>query len=223
VTDTAEVRDELEADETTEPSELAKRSGSHRGRFAIFEAPQVTRPPAPQDVAGADMSKAADGFDYTGLLEDHDEQDVRDAIGEMVRAIAPGSSVTPLFWQGGTDGMSLVHAWFGPHFPLFRHSHPAHGDCLYYVVSGQAILGNRVLKAGDGFFVPNGMPYKYRAGSEGVEVLEFRAGGGLEGAPGMKLDETSLESIRRLTDTAIEHHHEWQAPAHLADSPLYEE
>jgi len=62
-----------------------------------------------------------------------------------------------LFDQGGQTGMSLVHAWFGPNFPLFRHSHPRFGDCLYYIVAGQAILGSQVLNPGDGFFVPNGM------------------------------------------------------------------
>ena len=202
--------------------ELAKRYGSHRGRFAIFEAPAIKQPPTPEQVADVDMSAAADGFDYQVLL-DHgcDEAEVRHAIGEMVRAIAPGSAVTPLIWQGGPDGMSLVHAWFGPNFPLFRHSHPAYGDCLYYVVAGQAILGNRVLKAGDGFFVPNGAPYKYRAGPEGVEVLEFRAGGGVQGEPGMKLHETSIEGINRLTEAAKANHDKWVAPERISDGANY--
>jgi hypothetical protein len=73
-------------------------------------------------------------------------------------------------------------------------------------------MGSRVLRAGDGFFVPNGMPYKYRAGPEGVEVLEFRAGGGDADAPSMKLDESSLDSLRRIIDSAREHQPEWQAP-----------
>ena len=220
MTDTVAALDDVRTDETTDPAELGQRHASHRGKFEIFHAPDITPPPTPEQVADADLSAAADGFDYAGLLAKHDEPEVRDAINEMVRAIAPGSAVTPLIWQGGPDGMSLVHAWFGPHFPLFRHSHPAHGDCLYYVVSGQAIIGNRVLKAGDGFFVPNGMPYKYRAGPEGFEVLEFRAGGGVAGAPSMKLEESSVESIRRIAETAREHHHEWVAPRQIADSPL---
>ena len=203
-----------------DPAALAARYRSHRGKFEIFHAPEIKTPPTAAAVADADMSSAADGFDYQGLLEENDEADVRSTIGEMVRAIAPGAVTTPLFWQGGPDGMSLVHAWFGPHFPLFRHSHPKFGDCLYYVVAGQAILGSRVLKAGDGFFVPNGMPYKYKAGPEGVEVLEFRAGGGVDNAPAMKLDESSLESIRTIISSAKEHHDEWDAPPRVADSPL---
>jgi hypothetical protein len=204
-------------DREPEPSELAERYHSHRGKFAIFQAPEIPRPPTPESMATRDMSQAADSFDYSGLLADHEEQEVRDTIGEMARAIGPGASVTPLFFQQGPDGMSLVHAWFGPHFPLFRHSHPKYGDCLYYVVAGQVIMGSRVLTAGDGFFVPNGMPYKYRAGPEGVEVLEFRAGGGDADAPSMKLDESSLDALRRIIDSAQAHQSEWQAPARISD------
>ncbi len=203
-----------------EPAELAERYRSPRGKFAVFQTPDLRQPPSPEDMASTDMSQAADGFDYTGLLGDNDEQEIRDTIGEMARAIAPGSVVTPLFFQQGADGMSLVHAWFGPHFPLFRHSHPKHGDCLYYVVSGQIVMGSRVLRAGDGFFVPNGMPYKYRAGPEGVEVLEFRAGGGDADAPSMKLDESSLDALRRIIDSAKEHQPQWQAPQRISDGNL---
>jgi hypothetical protein len=204
--------------ESDDETVLAERYGSHRGRFQVFEAPPIRRPPSAEEIAAVDLSQAADAFDYADLVEDNDEGDVRDAINEMVRAIAPGSAVTPLFAQGGADGMSLVHAWFGPNFPLFRHSHPKFGDCLYYVVAGEIIMGSRVLKAGDGFFVPNGAPYKYTAGPNGVEVLEFRAGGGTDDAPAMKLHEKSLDGIRRITETARSQHPSWQAPARVADA-----
>jgi quercetin dioxygenase-like cupin family protein len=62
--------------------------------------------------------------------------------------------------------------WFKANFPVPRHSHS--GDCLYYVISGSAIMGSRTLRAGDSFFVPSGAPYQYTAGPEGVEVLEIR-------------------------------------------------
>jgi quercetin dioxygenase-like cupin family protein len=70
------------------------------------------------------------------------------------------------------SGLSLVYAWLKSGFQLPVHSHDA--DCAYYVISGEAILGTDVLKAGDGFFVPNGVRYSYRAGADGVEVMEFR-------------------------------------------------
>jgi hypothetical protein len=208
---------------TDSESERAERYHSHRGPFAIFQTPDIVQPPTPEAMEKADMSRRADHYDYSGLLADNEEQEVRDTIGEMVRAIAPGAMTTPMFSQPEPDGMSLVHVWFGPNFPLFRHSHPKHGDCLYYVVAGELIMGSKVLKAGDGFFLPNGMPYKYRAGPHGVEVLEFRAGGGDPNAPGMKLDESSLDSIRRLTEMAKEHQAEWQAPRHVSDGNLMPE
>src|SRR5689334_5688405 len=71
--------------------------------------------------------------------------------------LADGAKVTVLFKGDGANGMSLVHAWFGPGYRLPRHSHSA--DCLYYVLKGEAIMGSRVIKAGDGFFVRADQPY----------------------------------------------------------------
>jgi quercetin dioxygenase-like cupin family protein len=88
---------------------------------------------------------------------------------------AGGQVVKVLFRQEGEDGregLSLVWSWFGPGFILPRHSHDA--DCLYYVVSGEARMGNRRIGAGAGFFVPAGAPYAYTAGPEGIQILEFR-------------------------------------------------
>ncbi|RXZ68074.1 cupin domain-containing protein [Agromyces albus] len=79
---------------------------------------------------------------------------------------------TPLEGSDRTDGLSLVHAWLAPHYQLPPHSHD--GDCLYYIASGTLILGKRTLGAGDGFFVPKDSPYRYTAGPDGVEVIEFR-------------------------------------------------
>lgn len=70
------------------------------------------------------------------------------------------------------NGLSLVHAWFGPGFPLPTHSH--NSDCLYYITRGSAIMGKDVLEAGDGLFVPKNAAYRYEAGPAGAEVLEIR-------------------------------------------------
>ncbi len=210
MTDTAAAPPDVDAAaEDAATAADAGRFQSARGKFEIFRAPDLRPPPTAEVMADVDMAGAADGFDYTGLLDDNDEEDVRGAIGDMVRAIAPGTVTTPLFGQGGRDGMSLVHVWFGPDFPLFRHSHPRYGDCLYYVVAGEVVLGSQRLGPGDGFFVPNEMPYKYKAGPEGVEVLEFRAGGGVKGAPGMKLDERTVDGIRTLAELATAQHDNW--------------
>ncbi len=43
------------------------------------------------------------------------------------------------------------------------------------MLKGELRMGSKVMKAGDGMFIPAGRPYTYRAGPGGVEVLEFRA------------------------------------------------
>ncbi len=69
-------------------------------------------------------------------------------------------------------GFALTYVWFKPHYPLPRHSHKQ--DCLYYIVKGKIKLGTEWLADGDGFFLPDGTPYTYVVGDEGVELLEFR-------------------------------------------------
>jgi hypothetical protein len=200
--------------------ESAGKNHSARGGFEIYTAPELQRPPAPEQLTEAELLEQADMFDYSALVDDeHGEDEVRASVADMIRAITPGNIVNFLFNQDGENGMSLVHAWFGPNFPLFRHSHPRMGDCLYYIVAGQAILGSRTLNPGDGFFVPNGMPYKYRAGPEGVEILEFRAGGGIEDAPIIKLHEPSVDAIQRITSAATRLRDDWQdTPARVGET-----
>ena len=68
--------------------------------------------------------------------------------------------------------MSLTYAWFKSGFALPLHSHDA--DCLYYIIAGSLKLGTEELGPGDGFFVGSDVPYTYKPGPDGVEVLEFR-------------------------------------------------
>jgi hypothetical protein len=72
-----------------------------------------------------------------------------------------------------TPGFSLSYVWFKSGFPLPRHSHNV--DCLYYIVGGSLFMGHEELGVGDGFFVGHDVPYTYKPGPRGVEVLEFRA------------------------------------------------
>jgi quercetin dioxygenase-like cupin family protein len=85
-------------------------------------------------------------------------------------ALALGNQTKVLVRDAG--GFSLIHVWFKANYPLPRHRHTH--DCLYYVLSGCAIMGKRTLRPGDSFFVPSGAPYRYTAGPDGVEVLEVR-------------------------------------------------
>jgi quercetin dioxygenase-like cupin family protein len=94
------------------------------------------------------------------------------AMRDFVRRSTEAARLTVPFRQQGPDGFSLVTVEFAPGYWLPRHSHSS--DCLYYVVAGSLQMGARVLGPGDGFFLPAGQPYAYRAGAEGVKLLEFR-------------------------------------------------
>ncbi len=185
-------------------------------KIELFDAPTITPPgEIPDDI---DTDFIADFFDYSSLLNGLLEDEVRSKVAEMGVALAPGSTVTQLFGDPVGEGLSLVHAWFGPHLSLFRHSHPSAGDCLYFVLKGSIAMGSRSLGAGAGFFVPAAAAYKFKAGPDGVEVLEFRGGGGVAGAPDIKLEESSLNDLQRVIDTANAHRHDWRAPTTVGGS-----
>lgn len=90
-----------------------------------------------------------------------------------LQPLGGGARTRVLYQSPDPDGFSLVRLWFGENFPLPRHTHSA--DCLYFVLKGELRMGRKVVRAGDGMFVPAGRPYTYRAGPGGVEVLEFRS------------------------------------------------
>jgi hypothetical protein len=54
----------------------------------------------------------------------------------------------------------------------------------------------------------------------GVELLEFRAGGGEKGAPGMKLDERSIESIQKIIAGSHANEEQWQVPERMGDTAI---
>ena len=189
---------------------------SERGPFVINANPPVKEPHTREEV-DAQFDKAADAFDHEELAAQFGSDEARQKVAEMVRALTPGTSTTMLLWQEGENGMSLSHNWFGPNFPLFRHCHPRFGDCLYYVVGGELLMGNRRLGRGSTFFLPNGQPYKFTAGPDGVEVLEFRAGGGDKEASGTIVKETSLDAIQQIIDRSYEVDSDWQVPERMGD------
>lgn len=69
-------------------------------------------------------------------------------------------------------GFSIVNVWFKHGYPLPLHSHSA--DCLYYIVAGSIKLGTEELGPRDSFFIPADVPYQYKPGPDGVELLEIR-------------------------------------------------
>ena len=187
---------------------------SERGPFKIHENPAINTP-IPSD--NLNEEHAAKAFDYSTLADKYGEEAIREKVVEMAKSFAEGTSTTLLFAQVGPSGMSLAHVWFGANFPLFRHSHPQYGDCLYYVITGKISLGKRKLGPGSTFFLPNGLPYKYTAGPAGVELLEFRAGGGVKDAPSLSLDELSLEALDRLIEGYKANRDKWLQPEKIGD------
>jgi quercetin dioxygenase-like cupin family protein len=85
--------------------------------------------------------------------------------GNGLRSLVP-------FCHAGEQGFSIVRVYLAPNYILPAHTHDV--DCLYYVLTGEVLLGKRSIRAGGGFFVPAGKAYGYAAGPEGSEVLELR-------------------------------------------------
>jgi quercetin dioxygenase-like cupin family protein len=85
---------------------------------------------------------------------------------------ADGIDARLLYRQRGEHAMSAVYIHAKPGRPFVRHSHDT--NCIYVVMSGEVIMGSQVLRTGDLVYVPANHPYSYRAGEQGVEVLEFR-------------------------------------------------
>ena len=95
---------------------------------------------------------------------------IESGVARWVGAGVGEGNVTKLLFALPT--MSLTYAWFKSGFALPLHSHNA--ACLYYILAGSLKLGTEELGAGEGFFVGRDVPYTYKPGPEGVEVLEFR-------------------------------------------------
>lgn len=125
---------------------------------------------------GIAIYRASDAVDLqeTDFMTQADtSEDVSEGISESIRAgVGAGADVKVLVRDAG--GFSLVYLWFKANYPLVRHTHNV--DCMYYVISGSAVMGRQTLRPGDSFFVPAGAPYQYNAGPDGVEVLEVRHG-----------------------------------------------
>lgn len=68
--------------------------------------------------------------------------------------------------------LNMVVTEFGPNYLLPQHSHAE--DCMYYIESGEVIMGARRMGPGEGFLVRANQPYAYSSGPDGVRVLEIR-------------------------------------------------
>ena len=124
-------------------------------------------------------------------------------LSQLTDAGIDDGTVTKVLFRDENSGMSLTYAWFKRGFPLPRHRHNV--NCLYYIVSGDLKLGNKLLSAGDGFMVPADTVYSYVPGDEGVEVLEFRT------AASFDIRFRSSESAwEKLISMAISNRNAWR-------------
>ncbi len=120
-----------------------------------------------------------------------------------------GTRAGVLFFEPDADPdrtMNLSFVKLAPGFIIPRHSHD--NDCLYYVTAGEIHLGNRVVRTGEGLFVPADSPYTYQAGSEGAEVLEFQAQ--MRGRRPTQWYESD-EGWSRVLENARANHDRWAA------------
>jgi len=125
---------------------------------------------------------------------------------EIFMASAPGTDVRVAVRQTPEEGgFSILHVWFKADYPVPRHSHDA--DCLYYIVSGSAIMGTQILRPGDGFFIPAGAPYGYSAGPEGVELLEIRH---CVAQFDLRMLESNSGKWAAMADTIASHRENWE-------------
>ena len=159
---------------------------------------------------GISLFRAKDAVDLmeTGLMSmpEMSPQTAASFGDNLAAGLGAGAQTKVLLQQNMEEGgFSLVTLWFKPGFPLPRHTHNV--DCLYYVISGSAIMGNQTLRAGDGFFVPEDAPYQYSAGPDGVEVLEIRHG--VEQFD-MKIPDARPEVVKAARETAQERRDEWE-------------
>ncbi len=128
---------------------------------------------ASNDTSRFQIFRAADapGLMEAGCMSIEPYSDLQRAgLDKLIEAgVLEGEEIRVLV---NVPGFSLTHVWFKQDYPLPLHSHDA--DCLYYIIAGTIRLGTEDLGARDSFLIPSGVPYTYRAGPGGAEVLEFR-------------------------------------------------
>jgi hypothetical protein len=78
---------------------------------------------------------------------------------------------------------------------------------MYFVITGSALMGNRTLRPGDSFYAPNGAPYQWTAGPDGVEVLEVRHNVELIGTD---MSETSPDEVERYREVILANADRWR-------------
>lgn len=151
------------------------------------------------------------------VMENRSSAAVAAGLAQMVgEGYGNGYQLKCLFRSPDPNGFSLTYVWFKGNFPLPPHQHNT--DCLYYVISGELRMGSRVLRAGDGFFLPAEVGYSYTPGPEGIELLEFRGASQFD----IRIGEATPEFWERLAAVCKTNQELWKQqrpPARVLPTP----
>lgn len=74
--------------------------------------------------------------------------------------------------QGSVDRPQLIEVCYAPNAEVQLHAHEA--DEIIFVRSGLMYAGNRALHPGDSIYIAGHTFYKFRAGPDGLQMLNFR-------------------------------------------------
>lgn len=206
------------SEKTAEHKDMFKTTRVADGkRFVAFE----NIPMEPVIVIGDEYTDERIGAYMTcpTLRDNYDKAAVDSAVGRLIKSVSGGSALTQLFIQQTEEGqgMSLLHAWFGPNLRVYSHSHPAKGDCLYYIIGGEVIMGSKRLGAGSVMFAPKGKSYSVLAGPAGVEFLEFHAANPEADKPMDSINEKTLASVEEIITHNESNKPQWQRPERIGD------
>lgn len=112
-----------------------------------------------EEIPAASIAQMVDGMD----LPDEERQRLFDVFGKdlMTRVILQ------------TPTLSVYHEEAKPGESVKPHRHGTHQ--ITYVLRGSLHYGNRVARAGMGYYSPD-TPYAWTAGDDGAEWIEIHAG-----------------------------------------------
>jgi quercetin dioxygenase-like cupin family protein len=94
---------------------------------------------------------------------------------EIFKALAESELDSSMTFHefGSATELQLAELEFIPHAEAVVHKHD--NDEIMYVVRGEMHFGDQVLKAGSSIYIPGGTFYGFRAGPDGLRVVNFRA------------------------------------------------
>ena len=74
--------------------------------------------------------------------------------------------------MGSDSAPQLIELRYEPHAEIQLHAHDE--DEIIYVLNGELRLGQRSFSSGTSVFIAGGTYYTFRAGAEGLQILNFR-------------------------------------------------